>query len=164
MTRTLILTRHAKSSWDSPAMGDHDRPLSKRGQRAARALGRWFHSNGYQPDQVLSSDSKRTRETYAGLGLANGADFTSELYHASASQMLRVLKRASGTVVLMLGHNPGIAGFAGQLPNRPPDHPRFFDYPTGATLVARFDIDNWQQAVWGGGDVVDFVIPRELPD
>ena len=164
MTRTLILTRHAKSSWESPATIDHDRPLNPRGQRAAKALGVWFRGKGLQPDQVLSSDSKRTRETYTGMGLETVGDFTNDLYHVTANQMLRVLSRATGEVVLMLGHNPAIGAFAAELAAEPPDHPRFFDYPTGATLVLRFDIDDWQQVAWAGGEVVDFVIPRELPE
>jgi len=164
MTRTLILTRHAKSSWENPGQADRDRPLNKRGIRSAEALGKWLRENGRQPDQVLSSASKRTRETYAGMGLEAEAEFTEDLYHVTANQMLRVLSRASGDVVLMLGHNPAIGAFAAELVSEPPDHPRFLDYPTGATLVVRFDIDNWDHVSWQGGEVVDFVIPRELPE
>jgi len=162
MTRTLILTRHAKSSWENLSQADHERPLNKRGARSAKALGVWFRDKRLKPDQVLSSDSKRTRETYAGLGLETEAEFTDDLYHASPNQMLRVLSRASGEVVMMLGHNPGMAAFAAELASEPPDHPRFFDYPTGATTVLRFDIDGWEHAAWGGGEVIDFVIPRDL--
>jgi phosphohistidine phosphatase len=163
MTRTLIITRHAKSSWKSPALSDHDRPLNNRGKHAARALGDWFRENGRHPDQVISSDSKRTRDTYAGLGLETAAEFTRDLYHASPNQMLRVLSQATGDVVLMLGHNPGVADFAAELAGKPPDHPKFYDYPTGATLVLRFDVDSWDRAAWQGGEVVDFVVPRDLP-
>lgn len=162
MTRTLILTRHAKSSWGTPGQQDHDRPLNKRGRQSAEVLGGWFREQGLQPDQVLSSSSKRTRETYDGLRLKAEADFTDHLYHASADQMLRVLSRASGEVVLMLGHNPGIGAFAVELAVAPSSHPRFYDYPTGATTVLQFGIDDWQQLAWANGKVVDFVIPREL--
>ena len=41
----------------------------------------------------------------------------------------------------MIGHNPGIADFAARLVSAPPAHDRFDDYPTGATLVAEFDIE-----------------------
>lgn len=164
MTRTLILTRHAKSSWEDPALSDHDRPLNKRGTRAAKALGVWLGERGLQPDQVLSSSSKRTRETYAGMALAAGADFTNDLYHVTANQMLRALSQASGEVVMMLGHNPAIGIFAADLAGEPPDHPRFHDYPSGATLILRFDIDKWDQVAWKGGQVMDFVVPRDLTD
>ena len=44
--KRLILTRHAKSSWDDPAMPDHDRPLNDRGRAAAVQLGVWLASRG----------------------------------------------------------------------------------------------------------------------
>jgi len=162
MTRTLILTRHAKSSWDSPVTDDHDRPLNERGIKSAKALGDWMRSSGWLPDQVISSTSKRTRETFAGLGLTTKAEFTDTLYHATHNQMLRVLSQATGKTVLMLGHNPGIADFAEELTATPPDHPRFHDYPTGATLVLQFDIQSWDRVSWGGGTVLDFIVPRDL--
>ena len=52
MTLRLILTRHAKSSWDDPLMSDHDRPLNERGKAAAADLGNWLASRGYVPDVV----------------------------------------------------------------------------------------------------------------
>jgi phosphohistidine phosphatase len=162
MTRTLILTRHAKSSWDNPRLEDHDRPLNKRGARSAKALGDWFRRAGWTPDQVLSSSSRRTCETYEGLGLHTRPEFTNTLFHASAEQMLQVLNRATGETVLMLGHNPGIGEFAARLAAEPPNHPRFFDYPTGATLVLRFETDGWGGVTWSTGAVADFVFPREL--
>lgn len=163
MTRTLILIRHAKSSWDNPGLDDHDRPLNNRGIRSAKLLGVWLRHRGWVPDQILSSSSRRTAQTCAGLGLETPATFTNALFHASPDQMFRVLTRATGKTVLMLGHNPGIAEFAAGLADNPPDHPRFFDYPTGATTVMRFAVDNWEQAGWGTGEVVDFTVPRDLP-
>jgi phosphohistidine phosphatase len=164
MTRTLILTRHAKSSWDNPNLDDHDRPLNKRGVRSAHALAGWFREVDLTPDQVLSSSSKRTGETFTGLELETPPEFTRSLYHAPASQMFEVLSHATGNMVLMLGHNPGIADFAARLTNEHPDHPRFIDYPSGATLVLSFEIDDWSLLRWSSGSVVDFVVPRDLLD
>ena len=59
--KRLILTRHAKSSWDDPLTPDHDRPLNDRGKAAAADLGQWLASRGYIPDEVLCSDALRTR-------------------------------------------------------------------------------------------------------
>ncbi|MDA7965673.1 histidine phosphatase family protein [Ruegeria sp.] len=163
MTRTLILTRHAKSSWDSPALGDHDRPLNKRGRRSAPAIGAWLHQNGWQPDEVLSSSAARTRETWDRMGLqADTVSFHRSLYHADPEDMLLALSGATGQAVLMLGHNPGIATFASRIVQNPPDHARFHDYPTCATTVIRFDIDDWADIRWHSGTVQGFVVPREL--
>ena len=160
--KRLILMRHAKSSWATPGQDDHARPLDGRGKVSTRVLGEWLAHNGYLPDQTLSSNSVRTRETFARLKIVCDAEFLGDLYHAGPEDMLRVLRKATDETVLMLGHNPGIGWFAQTLVAVPPPHPRFFDYPTGATLVAEFDIDTWEEVGTGTGKAVDFVIPREL--
>lgn len=163
MTRTLILTRHAKSSWGDPALADHERPLNRRGRKSAPAIGAWLRDNGWLPDEVQSSTSARTRETRERMGLhADKVTFHHGLYHASAQAMLTQLGKATGQTVLMLGHNPGIADFAERLVRQAPNHDRFFDYPTCATTVIRFDILDWAGVEWHSGEVQGFVIPRAL--
>lgn len=162
MTRTLILTRHAKSAWDSNSPSDHARPLNKRGRRSAKALGDWLRLNHHIPDQILSSSSQRTRETQALMGFEAPSSFSERLYHASAEIIFQALREAEQNRVLVVSHNPGIAAFAHAIVSSPPDHVRFDDYPTGATLVVRFDIDSWTQLSWSSGKVMDFVVPREL--
>lgn len=162
MTRRLILIRHAKSSWDDPALSDHERPLNQRGRRAAPLIGAWLRENGYRPDEVLCSDAVRARETLAALGLDAPVTYLSRLYHAEPETILAVLREAQGRVVAVIGHNPGMAEFAERILAAPPEHPRFDDFPTAATLVADFDIDDWPEAAFGTAGAVDFVIPREL--
>ena len=65
--RQLFVLRHAKSSWDDPGLDDHDRPLAPRGQRAVKLLGEHLRDRGVEPDQVLCSSARRTRETLAGV-------------------------------------------------------------------------------------------------
>ena len=162
MTCTLILTRHAKSAWDSPAPSDHARPLNKRGRRSARALGQWLRDENHLPDQVLSSSSQRTRETYEQMGLDVPAIFSERLYLASSEMLFQVLREAEQPRILLLAHNPGIAAFAHSMATHPPDHSRFDDYPTGATTVLDFDINSWSELDWGGGKLRAFTVPREL--
>lgn len=167
MTKRLILTRHAKSAWDDPAMADHDRPLNERGRAAAADLGTWLASRGYAPAEVLCSDAVRTRETWIGIAptLATTPVLTIKpsLYHAGPDVMLAVLRHASADVVMMIGHNPGIAEFAGRIVAQAPSNPEFRRFPTGATLVASFEIDNWADLGFGMGSVRDFIIPSEIP-
>lgn len=162
MSRTLILMRHAKSSWDNPEQSDHARPLNGRGKRSATALGNWLITQRYLPDEVLCSSAERTRETFNRLNLDCPVQYLDGLYHAGPERMLRILATAQGDTVLMLGHNPGIGMFARQISTAPPPHPRFSDYPTGATMVAKFDIETWKSIRMGTGNVMDFIIPREL--
>ena len=163
MTRLLILTRHAKSSWDDLFLPDHDRPLNKRGRKSAPAVGAWLKSNNWVPDEVVSSTSVRTRETWERMGLAaHNVHFTRDLYHAAPDEMLGVLRGTTGQTVMMLAHNPGIAIFADHIVRNAPKHPRFHDYPTCATTVIQFAFKEWAEADWHSGDVKGFAIPREL--
>lgn len=164
--KRLILTRHAKSSWDDPLMPDHDRPLNERGKAAAADLGQWLASRGYVPDEVLCSDALRTRKTFSGIAPALPAtpvlELKPALYHAGPDVMMAVLRHAKGNVVMMIGHNPGIAEFAARIVAAAPRSPEFARYPTGATLVADFNIEDWADVGFGQGVVDDFIIPREI--
>jgi phosphohistidine phosphatase len=167
MSMTLILTRHAKSDWDDPMLDDHERPLNGRGRRSADAIGKWLNENGFRPDEVLCSTAVRTRETWERMAPAlGGAEIAlrleQRLYHAGPQEILDVLRGAAGKTVLVLGHNPGIGIAAANLAAEPADHLRFMDYPTTATTVFRFDIDDWTQADWRSGTVQAFVVPRDL--
>jgi phosphohistidine phosphatase len=166
MTLTLILTRHAKSDWDDPALTDHDRALNQRGQADAPKIGAWLAAKGHVPGAALVSSARRTQETWERLSPELGGDIpmtpVPRLYHAEAGEILRQLKGATAPVVMVIGHNPGIGEFAHRIVDDPAAHPRFIDYPTCATLVAEFPGDDWATLDWWTGRVVDFVVPRDL--
>jgi len=164
--RRLILMRHCKSSWASPGLADHDRPLNKRGRESAAALGDWLRQEGYLADAALVSSSRRTRDTFTGLGLECPMETSAKLYHATDETTLRLIEGVDDAVstLLVIGHNPGFAEVAWRLARRPFDHARFGDYPTGATTVFRFAATGWSDIAWGKGDAEDFVIPRALLD
>ena len=158
--KRLILMRHAKSDWQLDQT-DFDRPLNKRGRNAATALGGWLREQGYLPDEVICSPAARTRETYQRLTLPKTTEhFPNPLYLAEARDLRQALRSAVGDTVLMVAHNPGIAEFAEQIVSTAPSHPRFADYPSGATLVVDFNVTSW--ADMDIGDVAAFVVPREL--
>lgn len=164
--KRLILTRHAKSSWDDPLTPDHDRPLNERGKAAAADLGIWLASRGYVPGEVLCSDALRTRKTWSGIAPALPGtpvlELKPALYHAGPDVMLAVLRHAKADCVMMIGHNPGIGEFARKLVAHPPVVAEFDRYPTGATLVCDFMVESWEDVVWGTGAVDDFIVPREI--
>ncbi|WP_019953344.1 SixA phosphatase family protein [Yoonia vestfoldensis] len=163
----LILIRHAKSSWDDPFADDHARVLNDRGRAAAPAIGAWLASEGHVPDVVLCSDAARTQETAAlilpHLAPAPVLQLVPGLYHASPDTMLDVLRRQTAHCIAMIGHNPGIAMFADGMIGRRPAHPRFGDYPTGATCVIAFDIADWGNAARHSGTCKAFRTPGDLP-
>lgn len=166
MGLTLILTRHAKSSWSDPALDDFDRPLNARGRASAAAIGDWLVERDISPDETIVSGARRTVDTWAILAdrLPRAAPMKSDpaLYLSGPESMLAVLRGASRPTVLLIGHNPGIAEFAARIVTRPANHDRFGDYPTCATALIDFDADSWSEVGWGQGRLRDFVVPRDL--
>ncbi len=91
MTMRLIIMRHAKSDWNSGAASDHARPLNKRGRRDAPRVANRLGELGWQPDYVISSDSRRTRETLELMlpHLNHGSDPTVDFSLAALSRRCR---------------------------------------------------------------------------
>lgn len=110
--KTLLLMRHAKSSWKNQALSDHDRPLNKRGKREAPYMGRLLREKDAVPDLIVSSTAKRARKTAAKVLLEMGGDAVielhSELYDATPAACLAVLNGLyhDDDCVLLVGHNP----------------------------------------------------------
>lgn len=167
----MILLRHAKSSWDDPAVDDHDRPLNKRGKAAAPLIGRWLAERRHVPDTVLCSSSERTRETVERMrealpGLPQPV-VERELYHASPDQMrdrLARLPRDCSTVMLV-GHNPGLGALVRKMSDgceKRRCRRAFEHFPTGAAAVLELDLDCWSEIDFARARFVDFAAPREL--
>ncbi len=119
--KTLLLLRHAKSSWSDSSLDDHDRPLNKRGKRDAPRMARFIVDSGWVPDIIISSTAARARAT--ALAVAEACDWSPklslqrDLYLASPSDYLAALEEVppQAARVLMVGHNPGIEELADQL-------------------------------------------------
>ena len=171
----LLLMRHAKSSWDDPALSDHARPLNRRGQRAAEAMRRAIQDLGLAPDLVLVSSSRRTLQTlealepWADTPLVEPMD---AIYLATAPALLQVLRGVADTVrsVMLMGHNPGLhelemllVGTHGMAHLDSTLRRLAEGYPSGA--LAEFSVAGPWSGVGNGGErLVRFLCPRELPD
>lgn len=160
--KRLILMRHAKSDWSGGDITDFERGLNPRGERSATAMGDWMRAQTLRPDHILCSEAVRTQETLKRLKLDDDIPVTCTraLYLASADIMANALKSQTESCVMIIGHNPGCAILAEQLARRAPDHPDFDAYPTCATLVLDFDIQNWNDLPQQQGQVIHFVVPR----
>ncbi|NNM32739.1 MAG: histidine phosphatase family protein [Gemmatimonadetes bacterium] len=167
---TLLLARHAKSSWDDPSLRDHDRPLNRRGASDAPRIGAALLERDLVPDLVLSSTSARTRETLAGMeegtGIPLTADYLPELYLASPGTMLSAIQSAprDAETLMVLSHNPGTHALAVGLTATGPQEAREamrFKFPTGAVAILTFDLDDWRH-VRNDGHLEEFIRPRLL--
>lgn len=112
--RTLLLLRHAKSSWKHPELSDHDRPLNNRGKRDAPRMATLLAELRQRPDLIVSSTAKRARRTAEAIaqrcaheGLVH---LDRRLYLADPGAIVDVARDVGGRspCVLLVGHNPGL--------------------------------------------------------
>jgi phosphohistidine phosphatase len=142
--KTLLVLRHAKSSWNDPALDDHERPLSKRGRRDGPRMGELVRQHGLVPDMVISSDAARARLTAEAV--AQAAHYAGEivldqhLYMANPADIVSVLRTVPGNVetVMVVGHNPGLEELVEQLTGERQD------LPTAALAQIVLPIDQWR--------------------
>ena len=159
--KRLILMRHAEAGWHIN-IDDHERPLSNSGIRDAKKIGLWLKEKKYIPDEVISSTSTRTRETFSGLLLECVPTFKKSLYLADANHMKSMLQKLLSSTVILLGHNPGISELAYDLIQHDDKHAQFVEFPAASTLVIDFNIDRWSKMKSDSAKFVDFITPRQL--
>ena len=112
--KTLMLLRHAKSSWDDETLDDHDRPLNKRGKKIAPKMGEHLRAKGLLPNLIVTSTAKRARSTAKLVAEAGG--YRGEvrrdpaLYLAPPDVYVRLASSTDDGIerLMLVGHNPGI--------------------------------------------------------
>lgn len=142
--KTLLVLRHAKSSWDQPGLDDHDRPLNARGEADAPRMGELVRDEDLMPDLIVSSDAVRARLTAEAMAAAAGYPGTIQLdprlYHANPAAIIDVLASeidGDEARVMIVGHNPGLEELVRKLTGEPTD------MPTAALARIDLPIDRW---------------------
>ena len=168
--KVLYLLRHAKSSWDDPVLSDHERPLAPRGRRAAARIAEHLNREGIRPALILCSSSRRTRQTLELVAAAlpdAPTHVEADLYGAGEGSLLGRLHRLPDTAdsVLLVGHNPGLQDLAVALAEGGDAETLArlrAKMPTGALATLAAPVTRWRDLRPGGGELVAFVVPREL--
>ena len=163
--RTLLVLRHAKSSWNHPQLSDHDRPLNKRGQHDAPRIGRLLRQQHLSPGAIICSTAKRARRTVEEVARRTTFDgavqFDPRLYLAYPATILDVVRRADPDTrrVMVVAHNPGLEELIRRLTDE--DEP----LPTAGLAQIRLPIDTWKElSVSTRGRLVSLWRPKELKD
>jgi phosphohistidine phosphatase len=165
--RFVYLLRHAKSSWKSGAP-DHERPLARRGRRAAKAIRRHLLEQRIEPELVLCSTARRARETLERIEPALGTPavrIERELYGAGSDALLDRLRSVPDEVgsVMLIGHNPGLQLLALELAQPAGElHELDVKYPTAALVTLAFPGAAWRLLEPGAAELVGVVRPRDL--
>ena len=167
----LRLLRHAKSSWEDANLADRDRPLNERGIEAATAIATHLHGLSAQPELILCSYARRTRETLSALiiELERSVHIRIEdgLYLADEKVLLDRLQRVpeSYLSVLLIGHNPALHELATFISSNKKGerYEKLSEkYPTGALASFEVTAPAWRELGKGSARLVDFVSPGDL--
>lgn len=162
--RTLLLMRHAKSSWSDSSLSDFNRPLKRRGREAAPRMARRLVAEGLVPDLIVCSAAVRTRETVELLlpefPSAPVVEFRDDLYMAPAEDYLEAIRGTADAVtrLMIVGHNPGLEDLVGDLSQSE-------RFPTGAIAHLEFNGSHWTDL--GAGPLLQLKHlwrPREIAD
>ena len=138
--------RHAKAAAEEPHESDFQRCLTEDGIRTAGETAATLLSRGVHIDRIISSSAVRTRQT-ADL-IAEGMQLTAarldldELYLAPAKKFEKAIcdyPLEDESSVLVVGHNPGIAGLICAWSDES------FSVPTATVAVFESSADTWHE-------------------
>lgn len=161
--KTLLILRHAKSSWDNARLTDHERPLNTRGRRDAPRMGRLLRDEDLVPDLIVTSSAERAYATAELVALSCDYEddivVTRDLYHAGAEDYVEFLCELGGdhAVILVVGHNPGLEELVTSLTD---EQERI---PTAALAQVMLPIERWEELRDDTDGVLqNFWRPKEL--
>jgi phosphohistidine phosphatase len=165
--KTVILVRHAKSSWKDSRLKDFDRPLNRRGKRDAPLMGKKIREREIMPDLILCSPAKRARKTAIRIAEEIGYPkekirYDDRMYHSDALYLLDLVRSQDDehTSIMLFGHNPDFNDFADMLLERNPSRM----IPTTGVHCIRFAVDRWRKVQEGKGESVFFDYPKRYGD
>lgn len=144
--KTLLVLRHAKSSWDDSSVDDHDRPLNERGRHDGPKVGERLREHQLTPDVIISSDAVRARLTADAVADASryvgDIVLDARLYAASVADILEVLRtvpKSDDGSVMIVGHNPGLEELVMRLTGERQS------MPTASVAQIVLPIDRWSE-------------------
>ena len=144
--KTLFLVRHAKSSWDDPALPDKDRPLDERGKRDAPKMSKRLAKRGVKPDLILSSPARRALKTAQIIAKAlnfkrKNIEVSDRLYAAPVNDQLKLIHELGDGLeqVMLVGHDPGLTELAHRLADD------ITHMPTCAVAEFAFNTKSWSR-------------------
>lgn len=160
--KTLILVRHAKSSWDSPALQDFERPLNDRGKRDAPDMANRLKEKGLKIDALVSSPAKRAKKTARLFALELKRDkedivYIENLYGADVATLQQVISGLPDKyeTVALFAHNPGLTDFANTLTGV-----RIDNLPTSGMYAVQVETNKWSTFADSNKNFLFFDYPK----
>lgn len=161
--KSVILFRHGKSDWDAVYNTDHNRPLAKRGIKAAKRMGKYLADLDQMPDLVISSPAVRAKTTVQ-LAMESG-EWSSEfkldrsIYGGASGTLLDLLYNINESVgvACLVGHEPTFSSFISNCTNS-----GWIRFPTASMARLDFEVSAWKEIRFGQGTLAWLTRPKEL--
>lgn len=160
--KTLILIRHAKSSWNEIGLSDFDRPLNERGKKDAPEMARRLKQKKSEIDLFISSPARRARRTAKYFAEEFGVKketvkLEEQLYLASPSAFTKIISELNDRyqTVALFSHNPGITEFASSLTNV-----RIDEMPTCSVFAVQAQTEKWEDFITAEKKFLFFDYPK----
>lgn len=161
--KTLLVLRHAKSSWKNATLADYERPLNGRGKRDALRMGELIRKEEIVPDLIISSSAVRALATAEAVALESGYDAeiqtTRQLYHGWPDDYVEVIRKVPDGYerIMVVGHNPGMESLVEELTGE------WIRMPTAALAQIALAVDHWSELNLESTErLVDDWRPKEL--
>lgn len=162
--KTLIIIRHAKSSWANIGEKDFDRPLNERGKKDAHEMAEKLLASNMKIDAFVSSPAKRAKKTCKAFMEVYGVEkddiiLLDELYNAPATIFYKVTTQLNNNYnsVALFAHNPGISEFANSLC----ENVDVDDMPTCTVFAVEIPIDDWKDFKTAEKTFLFFKYPKQ---
>lgn len=161
--KTLILMRHAKSSWKEPFSSDFERTLTKRGKIDAPEMGKRLHRRQITPDLMMISPAKRAVETAKMVAVELGYPAKNILkneiiYEAKLEELIHLVHSLDdgADTILLVGHNPGFYHLINHLSEE-----YLQEFPTSAICAIEFRTDSWEKINQNSGRLLFYDYPKK---
>jgi phosphohistidine phosphatase len=163
-TKTLLVLRHAKSSWEEPDKQDFDRALKSRGLNDIRVLAREIRSKVNNLDAIFSSPANRAIHTAILFSLTVGFPLekiriTKNLYETDEHQLEKFVKEFLDDLntVMIVGHNPTLTDFVNLFLKE-----SIYNIPTSGFIGLIFSSTKWKKIDEGSLISSFFHFPKEF--
>ncbi|MFC7772858.1 SixA phosphatase family protein [Flavobacterium sp. GCM10027622] len=159
--KSLILVRHAKSSWDF-GLDDKKRPLAERGTTDIQKIG--SSAQVFLPNDLTIWCSTAVRATDTAYLFCKKAGLDSEkiifkekLYTFDEAQLEKEIKKCENSVqsLILFGHNEAITNFVNKFGDK-----YIENVPTSGFVYLQFEEVFWENI--NKGKVIKYIFPKEI--
>lgn len=162
--KTLILIRHAKSSWKDATLNDIQRPLNKRGTKDASKMGKHLFKEKIIPNVIFSSPGLRALITARLLSVEldmkpSEIKVRENLYTFNFEYLFDAIKSIKNKydTAMIVGHNPAITNLTNFLCGS-----EITNVPTCGVIVLKLSVDSWDKVNKKKAKLKNYYYPKKL--